>query len=345
MSRRILSLVIGGLGGALFALFDLPLAWMLGAMSASMILAIRGIRLTIDLPLRQAMLAVLGVMLGSSFSPDIFTHLAAWSWGLALLMAAIGISTVIVYIFYRKVAKFDHVTSFFSAVPGGFNVMFEIGSEKGGKGPIIALIHASRIALLVMTLPLFFRYGVDHVAVALPTPLLEQFSDLRELAILMTAGVGGYFLGKWLRLPAPHLMGPLVVSALAHVGNIVTASPPDLLVNAAQVVIGTAIGLRFFGTTLRDIRRIVSLSIFSTTILIAIAALLALLCADFIGVSVGGLTLALAPGGLAEMALVALALNLDVAFVSLMHVMRIGVVILIVPPAYELIEKFRNNQG
>lgn len=341
MLTRIFSLAVGGLGGALFSLFDLPLAWMLGAMCASMILAIRGVKLTIDLPLRQAMLAVLGVMLGSAFSPDIFARLAAWSWGIALLVVAIVISTIVVYIFYRKVAKLDHVTSFFSAVPGGFNVMFEIGSAKGGNGPIIALIHASRIALLVMTLPLFFRYGIDHVTTVPTEPLMAQFSNLRDLGLLVASGVIGYFLGKLSRLPAPHLMGPLLISALVHVTDFVTTAPPDLLVNIAQVVIGTAIGLRFYGTSMRDVRRVVSLSVVSTTILIAIAALLAIACADFIGVSTEGLTLALAPGGLAEMALVALALDLDVAFVSLMHVMRIGVVIMLVPPCYEIIEKFR----
>lgn len=341
MLPRILSLAVGGLGGALFSLFDLPLAWMLGAMTVSMVLAIRGVKLTIDLGLRQIMIAVLGVMLGSSFSPNVIAMLAQWSWGIALLLAAILLSTLVVYFFYRKVAKLDHITAYFSAVPGGFNLMYEIGSQKGGNGAVIALIHASRIALLVMVLPLFFRYGIDIQPSASPLLPHVGFADIQDLLLLLGCGLIGYFLGKLLRLPAPHLMGPLLISAAAHMTSIVTTPPPDLLINIAQVVIGTAIGLRFHGTTLRDIRRVVSLSIASTTILVAIAALLALLSADFIGVTSEGLTLALAPGGLAEMSLVALSLNLDVAFVSLMHVLRIGIVILIVPPCFEIIEKIR----
>lgn len=238
-------------------------------------------------------------------------------------------------------AKLDHITAYFSAVPGGFNLMYEIGSQKGGNGAVIALIHASRIALLVMVLPLFFRYGIDIQPSASPLLPHVGFADIQDLLLLLGCGLIGYFLGKLLRLPAPHLMGPLLISAAAHMTSIVTTPPPDLLINIAQVVIGTAIGLRFHGTTLRDIRRVVSLSIASTTILVAIAALLALLSADFIGVTSEGLTLALAPGGLAEMSLVALSLNLDVAFVSLMHVLRIGIVILIVPPCFEIIEKIR----
>ncbi len=341
MISRILSLAVGASGGALFAAFDLPLAWMLGSMTASMILSIKGVKLTVDIPLRNVMMAVLGVMLGSAFSPQVIALLAQWSWGLGLLVIAIFLSTGAVYVFYRYVVKLDHQTSYFSAVPGGFNVMFEVGSEKGGDGSTIALIHASRIALLVMTLPIYYRYGIEFDDTIPVISLAEQFSDFTGLSLLVVCGILGYFVGKFLKLPAPHLMGPLLITAIAQITSIVATPPPDLVVNIAQVVIGTAIGTRFFGTSIAQVRRVIGLSIISTGILMGIAVLLAYASAEFIGVTFEGMTLALAPGGLAEMALVALAMNLDVAFVSLMHVIRIGLVISIVPLSYEIIERFR----
>jgi hypothetical protein len=56
-------------------------------------------------------------------------------------------------------------------------------------------------------------------------------------------------------------------------------------------------------------------------------------------VSAAGIILALSPGGLAEMSLVALALGIDVAFVSTMHVIRISLIIAIVPMAFSAIER------
>jgi uncharacterized protein len=47
-----------------------------------------------------------------------------------------------------------------------------------------------------------------------------------------------------------------------------------------------------------------------------------------------GLILALAPGGLAEMSLVALALQVEAAFVSTHHVIRIAMVVLVAPALY-----------
>ena len=58
------------------------------------------------------------------------------------------------------------------------------------------------------------------------------------------------------------------------------------------------------------------------------AALAAYLLADFLGRPAEVLVLSFAPGGLAEMALIALILGIDPAFVSAMHVLRIAMVVI-----------------
>jgi hypothetical protein len=76
MDRRItsknliLALLIGALGGVVFHILGLPLAWMLGPMAFNMAAALRGVRVAVPLRLRSAMLAVLGVFLGNSFSSE-----------------------------------------------------------------------------------------------------------------------------------------------------------------------------------------------------------------------------------------------------------------------------------
>jgi membrane AbrB-like protein len=112
-----------------------------------------------------------------------------------------------------------------------------------------------------------------------------------------------------------------------------------ILIYLAQLVIGTAIGLRFLGTTFGEIRRIILISCGSTLMMILLATGLAFLAADFVGISIPGLILALSPGGLAEMSLVALGLGIDVAFVSIMHVIRIAFVIACIPLFFPLFEK------
>ena len=70
MKRTALALVVGGIGGGLFFIADLPLAWMLGSMCFSTVAALRGVNLAVNGTLRKIMTAILGVMLGCGFSTD-----------------------------------------------------------------------------------------------------------------------------------------------------------------------------------------------------------------------------------------------------------------------------------
>jgi len=338
--KTIKSLSIGAVGGAVFFWLDLPLAWMMGSMCLVTLLAVRGMNLSVNGTLRNIMVSVLGVMLGSSFSAETLDKILEWSNGLLLLAVSIILSMTASYLYFRIIGRFDRVTAYFASAPGGFNVMYEVGEAKGGDGRSIALIHATRILLLVMTVPLVFRYGVETTTMVETLPLFGDWKDLPEYGWLLAAAVSGYLIGKILNFPAYHLMGPLLVAAIMEMTGFISAKPPMILVYAAQLVIGTAIGLRFLGTTLQEIRRVILLSIGSTGLMMLIATVLSLITSAYIGISVPGLVLALSPGGLAEMSLVALALGIDVAFVSIMHVIRIAVIIAIIPLLYPLFRKW-----
>ena len=335
------SLLIGSIGGGIFFLLDLPLAWMLGSMCIATVFAVRGVQMHVDATLRKIMTAVLGVMLGSSFSADTVASLMGWSGGLLLLILSIFLSMGVVYIFYRKFCNFDRITSYFSASPGGFNIMYEAGEAAGGDGRTIALVHATRILLLVMVIPLVFNYGLtfENVSESTSLSVWGDPNQLKDYALLAIAGVAGYFGGIKLKLPAPHLMGPLIIVAALQVTEISSSEPPMILVYAAQLVIGTAIGLRFLGSSFREVRRIILISCVSTSLMMVVVVFLSYEATSLISVSIPGLVLALAPGGLAEMALVALALGIDVAFVSVMHVVRIMLIIALIPALYPVTQR------
>ena len=55
------------------------------------------------------------------------------------------------------------------------------------------------------------------------------------------------------------------------------------------------------------------------------------------GQNLATLFLALAPGGLTEMSLVALALGADTAFVTVMHFFRVSMVMIIAPQVFRLL--------
>lgn len=332
------TILIAAAGGAVFAAAGAPLAWMLGAMFVATGVAMWGrVRLGVYPWLRTTMIAVLGVMLGSAFTPALLAEIPGW-WpavlALALYVAAL---TAGGYAFFRHVGGYDPVTAYFSAPPGGLSEMAIMGHELGGDIRTISLVHATRILVVVATIPVYFRVIEGLEVPALPRDVGRLVDiPLAEAAILAACALFGVPLGKVSRVPAGALIGPMVLSAAVHLAGWSSAKPPAEVVAAAQVVVGASIGCRFFGLKLAEARRTVSLGAASGAIMVLLAAGAAYALAGLLGHPADVLALSFAPGGLAEMALIALILGIDTAFVSAMHVMRIAMVVIGAPAAYGL---------
>ncbi|GIT49636.1 MAG: hypothetical protein Ct9H300mP14_15640 [Gammaproteobacteria bacterium] len=74
----LLTLVIGTTGGALFNFWGLPLPWMLGSMIFVSACAIAGVPVRRYMPLRNIMVVVLGVLVGSFFTAGVLDNLSSW---------------------------------------------------------------------------------------------------------------------------------------------------------------------------------------------------------------------------------------------------------------------------
>lgn len=74
---------LGATGGAVFFVLALPLPWMLGAMTAATAAALAGAPLQVPPAIRNVMIAILGVLLGSQFTIDLFARIADWYVGLS----------------------------------------------------------------------------------------------------------------------------------------------------------------------------------------------------------------------------------------------------------------------
>jgi len=328
---------LGLAGGAAFAFLGAPLAWLLGAMTFTTVAAIAGANVRVYPPLRTVMIIVLGVMLGSTFTPELVGQIPGWGVAALLTLLALTLMTVIAFGFLRLIGRHDPITAYFSSTPGGVNSMVILGEEAGGNVRTISLTHAVRILIVVSVVPLYFRFfqGISVPPQPVGMASIMDF-DWIEALILIACGVIGYPLGKILRLPTPALLGPTLLSAAAHMGGVSHAAPPGELIALAQVIIGTAIGSRFAGVTLSEIWKTALSAAGSATVMIGLVAIASPAMASLAGVSTAAMFLALVPGGLTEMTLIALSLGVDTAFVSTMHVLRIAFVIGVAPLVYHL---------
>lgn len=335
-----LALAIGTAGGALFNHFQLPLAWMIGSMLFTAVAAASGAPVRIPRALRSGMIMILGIMLGSGFTPAILDRVGEWTVSLSGLLVYMAAATAVGVLLLRHGARLDPVTAYFTATPGGLNEMVLVGTRMGGDARTIALAHALRVMLVVILIPFTFQAlgFYDPAQRGALGPALTALAP-RDMALLAACTIG-YPVARLLRVPAAQIVGPMLLSAAIHLAGLTEGKPPGLLVAAAQVVVGASLGCRFTGLEARRLGRDGLMAVALTAAMLAVTTAAAWLVNGATGLGMAALILAFAPGGLAEMTLIALALHIDVALVATHHIVRIVLIVTLAPAVFLLWRKW-----
>jgi hypothetical protein len=139
--------------------------------------------------LRSGMVVVLGVMLGSSFTPALPGRSAAGADAVRprRLCRAGGRRHLSLL---PAVAGYGPITSFFTAMPGGLNEMVLVGGAMGGDPRIIALTHGARVMMVVFIL-VFGYFGDYHPTGGRRRSILHFTGRSAILAACGVVGVGG----------------------------------------------------------------------------------------------------------------------------------------------------------
>lgn len=334
----VLALALGGLGGWLFWVLHSPLPWLLGAMLACALASLAGIPIRTPSSARPPMTALVGTVIGSSFGPDTFTRASEWIVPLAILLAFLVMGGFCGYIVLRRIGRYDQPTAFFAGMPGGLIEMVTLGKDYGGDERLIAMAHAARIFLVVLSLPFLLQFATGQpiprasgATVPLASVTLEQGAWFVATYLL------GLAFGRLVKLPARYMFAPLIVSSTVHLSGLSDFNLPAALVAMAQVIIGAVIGCRFAGLERRAITKSMALSVVATMALLTITFAFAGIAAKVTGLPFVNLVLSYSPGGLAEMSLIALALSGEAAFVLAHHMIRVALVVATAPVFFKFL--------
>lgn len=328
VARSALALGIGFAGALLFVRLGLPLPWMLGAMAACLTAAMAGVPLRKPEPLNKLMRVVLGVVVGAAFTPAIGAAVPGMLASLAFVVPYVALLGLIGVPYFRRVAGYDPPTAYFAAMPGGLPDMTAIGREMGGDEAKLALVHGTRVLLVVFSLPFLIETweGIDLGAGArFGVPLAE--AGVADQAFLLVCGLAGWWGGVRLGITGATIVGPMLVSAAVHLAGLTEARPPDEIVKAAQLVLGAGIGCAFVGVRPRDLLRTAALTLGLVGLMFVATAGVAALVHAITGVALVSVLLAYVPGGQGEMNLIALSRGEDIAFVAVHHLVRVSVIV------------------
>ena len=324
------ALAVGAGGGLLARALGLPLPMLLGsvvAVAAVSLAKIRPAGLAPLLPqkLRLWFVPVIGVAIGASFTPEIGEQIPRWWPSLMALLVFTPAAHATGYTLLRAFGGIDRVTAYYGSVPGGLIETVMLGEQAGADTRMLVMLQFMRLILCIVAIPLGFTLATGHAVGSGSGVSLGEAVPLSptDWVVLALAGVVGAVAGQRLRFPAGFMTGPLLASGLVHLLGWVEGAPPGWLVALTQLVIGTSLGGRFAGMAPSMVLTAVRLATTNLAAVLVLGGLMAAALAGLVGESWEAVFLAFAPGGIAEMSLVALSLEISVLYVTAHHVARI----------------------
>ena len=327
-------IILGTLAGTAAKILGFPLPYLLGPLLSSCVVATA---LPRHLPegyafpplLRLVFIAVIGLMVGAQVTPELFANASRLVLSFAALTLFVVLCVAYNFWVYHRVGRYDRVTAFYSSTPGGLFESLAMGEEAGGDVAKLTLQQFLRIILVVTILPFGLSLWLgEPVGSAGGMTLAKPEVPWTDLPLVVLAGFAGSWAGHLLRLPAKQITGPMIMAAGLSLSGLLQIDIPQWLVDVAQIVVGTALGMRFTGLSRTLILRGAGLSLMSVGGMLMLAASFAFVLMPLTGEGFDVLLISFAPGGVTEMALVALSLQTNPAFVTLHHIMRILLTVL-----------------
>ena len=313
----------------------LPAGQLLGPMLAAILFATRGLPLTTRPALFNASQSLIGCLIASSFGPDLLPRFAA-QWpifvfvSVATLFVAYGAGFLL-----ARLKVLPGAVAVWGSAPGLATAMVIMARDYGEDYRLVAFMTYLRVLMVAAgasALAMVFATGEGG---AHPIrPAMDWFApvDLHGLATTLSVAAIGALGGRLVRLPAPNILGPMVVGCVLQASGLVSNFAfPQLLMASAYVIVGWGIGMRFTRETVERARRALPAVVASIAAMMTACFLLALLLTRIADVSLATAYLATRPGGMDSIAIIAANSPVDMGFVMTMQTMRMFAILLLGP--------------
>ncbi|TDM03551.1 AbrB family transcriptional regulator [Macrococcus hajekii] len=293
--------------------------------------------------LADAGLYILGMQIGSTFTMTVLEDIRYDLFNIVWLNIVIIAAAILLSLIYRKITGCTYETAVLSAVPDALSQMI-IMAEENKRADLLAvtLSQTSRLLFVVMIVPFIASLSSNGQsgAVQHAESLFAVLSPETIIMIIESMVIVSLVL-KHIHFPVPQLLGPILVVTCWNLITDLTFSIPYALITLAQLLFGIRIGLQLVElSSSLSIRLFVAIAI-QNTLLIAMTFTLTLLMAHD---NFNNLFLSLAPGGMAQIVIVALETGNNIAMISSYHIFRIFFILLVAAPLIQyLLKRFDNS--
>ena len=338
-SLQFITVIIISIPSSLVAdYFNIPLAWFLGPMLVTSLGALMGLKVKMPRLVLSSVLIVLGLYIGNYIDKNLFAQMHQWIWTSLIMLAYIIVSVLIVSKYLQIFSKYERKTSIFSAAPGALGPLMILAEDEKSDLSQVATSHLIRLIIIITIFPFIVDsfYEVENLKV-LDEVLTNK--NLTHLLILILFSIIFIFLFDKLKIPAALLSGTLIASGFLQITDIATYQISPDIIDYCLLILGSSVGCRFAEKSFGEIGRNALHSFVATFLLVVLGLIAALAAGLVIDKNFFTLLLSYCPGGIYEVAVIAIFFDLDPEFVSFHHIIRLLMILFIVPVMLKIISK------
>ncbi len=307
-------------GGSAAMALAVPLPWVLGSMMGVALVSLLGKGARQPIQARRVAQITIGAALGLTFTEEVLRQVASLGhWMLLGALFSIGL-TMLFSRAIQRMARMDGPTAIYSVAVGASAEMALQAQQAGANGAQVASAHAIRIILVVSLASVVAYFSGEKAG----NPISSATPDLSwRLALLFVflAPLCGWLANR-LRVPNAWLLGPVLMAAgFAASGTTARMFPAALV--AAQILIGWSLGQHMTREFFLKSPRMLASAAVVTLGMLAICVLLAWGLSRAGVISLLTAFLAVAPGGTAEMAIIAKTFGIGAPIVTAFHFFRV----------------------
>ena len=339
MNNHLITHTICLTGAAIFLWIELPLPWLFGPLFSCLLAALIGINLYSIKILSDAMRTILGVAVGATVTLSFLLELPGFWNTLIFIPITVILSGIIGVWYFQKLCGYDFPTAYYSSMPGGLQDMLVFGEEAGGNVRAMSLIHATRVLVIIIALPILLTFIWGISLDKPPGDPIKSFA-IEQLIILGICGIAGWKIASFFGMFGASILGPLILTAIASITGILHTRPPVEAIWAAQYFIALGIGVKYVGVTAQEIRKDILAGLGFCIFLLVITLSIVSLVINYNLAPAVDAILSMAPGGQAELVVITLIVGADLGFVVAHHLFRIFIVILGAP----IMERFMKSK-
>jgi len=340
-SKNFITVVFVSIPSAVVADYlNIPLAWMLGPMIVTSILALSGLKIKIPKLVLNSILIILGLHIGNYIDQNLLNQMINWIWTSIIMLIYIIVCILIVAKYLQRFSGYGEKASIFSAAPGALGPLLILAENEKTDLSQVATSHLIRLIIIITIMP-FIVVNNPSSEILIKNEFNYVSQNHFNLILLIAASLFFIFIFGKIKIPAALMSGTLFASGLLQVSDIASYKLPDASINFSLLILGASVGCKFAEKTFREIANNSLHSLVATIILIMLGLVAAYIASFFVDTNILTLILSFSPGGIYEIAVIAIAFDLDPDFVAFHHIIRLLFILFTVPIILRVLSKFK----